>query len=305
LLGHAATESPFEFAKRVEAFVQKHSADDGRSDFDKKKSRRSLRLWTDNDGMTRLSGLLDPVSGQVVKTTLDRIADQLWRRDHRDQAMPVEERSNEARYADALVQACHRADRTDNVKKTPDKAIVVLSYDDLVEKLDAAGISPFLGDGTPIPASVARRLACDAGLIPMVLGGDSVVLDEGRSKRVATDAQRAALKLQWSTCSIADCTVPFEWTEIHHVTPFNEHGANGETNLDELTPACNHCHDLAHCPGWTVDKHSDGTVTTTAPDGRRWQRKPNRLRNEPPDAAAIRPSAATSGEAATLFSDAA
>jgi hypothetical protein len=43
-----------------------------------------------------------------------------------------------------------------------------------------------LDDRTPLPVATMRRLACDAHIIPVVLGGDGVVLDVGRSRRLAT-----------------------------------------------------------------------------------------------------------------------
>jgi hypothetical protein len=306
LLDAARTRSPRQFQDHVDRFVKQHSEDDGRTELDRQRARRGLRLWKDGDGMTRLSGQLDPVSGQAVRTTLGRIAEQLWRRDHQDRAdepVPFLERTDEGRYADALVEACGRAERTDKVQKTPDKAIVILGYDTLVGGLDRSGIATVLADGTPIPASEARRLACDAGLIPVVLDGDSVPLDVGRAKRVATPAQRAAIGLQWSTCAVADCGVPFEWTELHHQDPF---AAGGPTDLGNLIPACSHGHRLAHTPGWSVEKQPDGSVVTTAPDGRSWHRHPDgpgvKRRSEPPPAAAPDPG---DEPAADLFDQAA
>ena len=41
--------------------------------------------------------------------------------------------------------------------------------------------------------SEARRLACNAGLLPVVLGGASVPLDLGRQERFYSEAQRTAL----------------------------------------------------------------------------------------------------------------
>jgi hypothetical protein len=161
-----------------------------------------------------------------------------------------------------------------------------------------------LADGTPIPASVARRMACAAGLIPVVLGGPSLKLDLGRAQRIASPAQRLALKTLWETCSFADCRAPLDWCEIHHTVPFNQHGGHGRTDLDQLTPICRHCHDLAHTPGWTFtkDPHTHATVTI-APDRTRWQREPNR-RTEPPPAAATHPEA-PEAPAATPFTHAA
>ena len=46
------------------------------------------------------------------------------------------------------------------------------------------------GDGQPIPPETVRRHACDAVIIPIVLNGQGVVLDQGRGQRVATADQR-------------------------------------------------------------------------------------------------------------------
>lgn len=49
-------------------------------------------------------------------------------------------------------------------------------------------------DGTRIPVETARRIACDAEIIPIVLGGEGVPLDAGRGRRLATKEQRVALR---------------------------------------------------------------------------------------------------------------
>jgi hypothetical protein len=310
LLAAGAGETPKEFRERLARFVKAHSADDGRSEHDKKVAARKLRWWRDKDGMTQLHGTFDPVSGQVIRSTLDRVVEQLWRRDHQnhpaDEPVPSSGRDDEQRNADALTEICRRADQVDGpARRGRDRAIVVLSLDDLLDRLNNAGIDSTLADGTPIPASVARRLACDAAIVPLTLNGDSVPLDLGRAVRDATDAQRTALAAQYSTCMIGDCTIPFAWTEIHHLDPFHANGHHGMTDLDNLIPACDHGHDLAHSPGWSVEKLADGSVITTAPDGTTWHRMPNgpaaRHRTQPPPAATT----PTADPAATPFTEAA
>jgi hypothetical protein len=318
LLEEGRQETPNQFRDRLARFVQQHSEDDGRSELDRKKARRRLRFWRDKDGMDQLRGSFDPVMGQSIRSTLERKIDELYRRDHQhhpqDEPVPLEERSNEQRAADALLEICRGADQVDGPAKANKKAVVFLSLDDLLGRLDRAGIPSTLADGTPIPASEARRLACDAGLIPMVLGGDSIPLDEGRAKRLPTPGQRTALSVVYSTCMIGDCSIPFDWCEVHHILPWDPRAGGGPTDLHNLVPACNHGHDLAHTPGWTVEKLADGSVVTTAPDGSSWHRQPNgpatrRRSAEPPPAAAsepVRERADRPAEpAATLFVDAA
>ena len=312
LLAIGKDETAKEFRRRLERFVKVHSEDDGRSEHDRKNARQRLSAYWDRDGMLQLRGSFGPEAGQRVIQTLGEKSEELFRRDHRDhpeaEPVPTSERTNEQRLAEALDLLCRR-DRGRGPAKNNDRAVVILSYEDLLAKLEAAGIASTLADGTPVPASVARRMACDAGIIPLVLGGDSVPLDLGRVKRTASPGQRLALKALWSTCSIADCRAPFAWCEIHHIEPFNEDGRFGPTDLANLTPACDHCHDLAHTPGWDVAKESDGTVVTTAPDGTTWRRRPDRCQPEgrpaePPPAAASEPGP-SDAPAATLFTHAA
>jgi hypothetical protein len=95
----------------------------------------------------------------------------------------------------------------------------------------------------PISAGAARRLAARAGTIPVVLGGDSEILDLGRTKRHATRAQRRALLYRDRTCTANGCDRPATWTDAHHQTPWSR---GGPTDLDNLTLHCGFHHTQAH-----------------------------------------------------------
>jgi len=71
--------------------------------------------------------------------------------------------------------------------------LVQLSLDELGARLAGARL---LDDTGTLPAAVARRLCCDAQLIPTVLDGRSVPLDLGRSARFFSTAQRHALAVR-------------------------------------------------------------------------------------------------------------
>ena len=60
--------------------------------------------------------------------------------------------------------------------------VVTMTLEQLMADLDAAGVCT-LDTGGHISAGEARRLACTAGIIPMVLGGKGQVLDVGRKRR--------------------------------------------------------------------------------------------------------------------------
>jgi hypothetical protein len=119
-------------------------------------------------------------------------------------------------------------------------------------------------DGTPLPVEVIRRLACQAEIIPVVLNGRGEALAVGRAQRLATPAQRAALRAMHRTCIGATCTVPFDACQIHHVIPWDQ---GGPTDLENLAPLCNRDHHRVHEGGWTLTITPDRIATWTRPDG--------------------------------------
>ena len=100
--------------------------------------------------------------------------------------------------------------------------------------------------GTLSPASL-RMLACDAAVVPVVLGGVGQPLDVGRATRTIPDGLRRAVAARDGGC--ARCGRPPSWCEVHHVVAW-EHG--GETKLGNLVMLCRVCHRLVHHAGWKV-----------------------------------------------------
>ena len=76
----------------------------------------------------------------------------------------------------------------------------------------------WLDTGEPISAAEARRMACDAQILPAVLGGDSQVLDLGRARRLFTGPIRRALILRDRGCGFPGCDRPARWAGGSFVT---------------------------------------------------------------------------------------
>jgi len=112
--------------------------------------------------------------------------------------------------------------------------------------------------GDRITAGQARRLACQARLIPVVLGTDSEVLDLGRSTRLFTPAQRKAMAIRDRECTAEGCSIPAAWCEAHHQQPWS---TGGHTNLADGKLLCPFHHHRAHDPGWHTTHHPNGTTT--------------------------------------------
>ncbi len=100
-----------------------------------------------------------------------------------------------------------------------------------------------LDTGATVSPGQARRLGCGAGIVPVVLGGDSEPLDLGRERRLHTASMRRALSFRYDTCAAEGCERPFAWCEIHHPDPW---ASGGATSLDNAVPLCWHHHRRAH-----------------------------------------------------------
>ena len=87
-----------------------------------------------------------------------------------------------------------------------------------------------------LSAGEARRLACNAGILPAVLGGKSVALDLGRESRLFSESQRVAKGLEHTTCAATGCERPYAWCELHHRQPWAQGGRTDLANADPALP---------------------------------------------------------------------
>jgi hypothetical protein len=159
---------------------------------------------------------------------------------------------------------------------------VLIDHTTLVSGLHDAGICEY-ADGTALDVATARQMACEANILPVVLGGRGLPLDVGQARRLATVAQRHALAAVHATCAIEGCAVPFDRCEIHHVDPW-ENG--GPTDLANLVPLCSHDHHEVHRRESVLTITDDRTLIVTEIDGTVTRHRPDRRPpgNADPDA---------------------
>jgi len=96
--------------------------------------------------------------------------------------------------------------------------------------LCCAAITPILHDtpvlhDTPGPGSLIDRIASTA----------AEPLAVGRAKRLATPAQRHALRMRDGGCAIPGCAIGAALTQPHHVTPW---AIDGKTDLTNMISLC-------------------------------------------------------------------
>ena len=118
-----------------------------------------------------------------------------------------------------------------------------------------------LDSGTMVDAATARRWACDAEIIPMVLGAKSEPLDVGRMARTATDAIRRALNLRDGGCVFPGCTRPPRRCHAHHVRHWLD---GGQTAVENMVLLCRHHHLVVHHDHWLLEM-IDGLPWFTPP----------------------------------------
>lgn len=123
--------------------------------------------------------------------------------------------------------------------------VVTMTLEQLLKDLATAGlVSASNADGEiAISAEEARRLACNAGLVPVVLDGKGQPLDVGRASRLYRAPQRRAIRLRDRRCRAEGCTIPAAWCEVHHRVPW---AAGGCTDVADGVSLCSHHHHLVH-----------------------------------------------------------
>ncbi|MGH3833760.1 MAG: DUF222 domain-containing protein [Pseudonocardiaceae bacterium] len=184
---------------------------DGDEPADEPERVRELRVRTGSDGTVTLNGKLDPEGGARVVEVLNSLN---GRRPPVD-GVP-DQRSRARRDADALVEAMSGLlDEGGLPTRGGQRPHLVLTMrlPDLIEGLGSA----VLDTGGRMSAAEVRRLACDSGVIPMVLGGDSMPLDVGRQQRLATAALRDALARRDQGCCFPGCDRPPRYCHAHHI----------------------------------------------------------------------------------------
>src|SRR5262249_42715874 len=138
---------------------------------------------------------------------------------------------------------------------TTTSVMVMVSLDTLRTGLGVADTST----GDRLTAGQTRRLACQAGILQVVLGAKGEILDLGRTRRLFSSAQRKAMAIRARACTPDGCSSPAAWCEAHHhKQPWSQ---GGKTDLTDGKLLCPFHHHRAHDPGWQTHHHPNGTTT--------------------------------------------
>ena len=130
-----------------------------------------------------------------------------------------------------------------------------------------------LSTGDEMSASQARRFACNAQLIPVVLDGKSKILELGLAKRLFGRYQRIGLANRDKGCCWKGCDRPPAWCEAHHLQWWSR---GGPTDLKNGALFCFYHHHLMHNGEWWARMASDGIIEVIPPKRIDPEQKPMR-----------------------------
>jgi hypothetical protein len=255
LVTAAESCDPTELARFVRELRSRLGAEeDAEAAAQRRYESRWLRLTPTFDGMHAVDGMLDPASAAVIKAALAPLLERTGDDDTR---------TGGQRLADGLVTiaevAMHSGGLPEHGGEKP-QVIVTIPWPSL-QAVNGAVLNGADGlasmNGLPVTPETARMVACDAEILPAVLGGDGEVLDLGRRQAIWSPAQRRALRLQETGCRFIGCQAGLERCRIHHI----QHWAHGgKTDLANAVHLCKFHHWLVHHSNWQISKDRHNKV---------------------------------------------
>jgi hypothetical protein len=297
LVEAAKSSTPEELGQRAHRFVADADGDGGAKRSERLRAQQKVVFFDRDDGMRAMLAAGAPEDLETVQRAVDLVADDLWRKQHPNRnPQKCEATTVEYRRTDALVEIAKRVLAQQPLTGTAAAAAAADTSGDVTDeelteaaRASARAAKPLffvlidyltaadqftqrpvcqLADGTVLSPDTARRLLCDAGIIPMVLGSRGEVLNQGRKVYQPTMAQRRAVFIRDRHCRFPGCRKPAKWSDVHHIVWWE---TGGRTDYSNLLLLCGHHHHLVHEGGWRL-RGNAYDFTVHRPDGHYFDR---------------------------------
>jgi hypothetical protein len=242
LIAMAVQDGPRGCRRLRPALLAKYGLD-GQLQTEQDAARRFVSLsqpMEDGTGTAEYRLVLDPEGKAVLEAALGPLSAPKPVDGERDL------RSCDQRRGEALVSLVRRAVEAGEGIGSNAKAqlIVTMDWEALASGVRGAGTTIGGSDtGTMLAPETVRRLACNASVIPMVLGSRSEILDQGRAVRFFTPAQTRRLWLRDRGCTYPGCSMPPHWADAHHLVHWADFGPS---DLGNAALLCEHHHTVVH-----------------------------------------------------------
>lgn len=240
LAGQARFVGPRDVRVLADRLRYERDQDGAHHDEEQQVARRELHLGTNREGMLTLHGQLDREAGAALRTALEPLA----KPQPTDDGEP-DPRSAAKRNADALVQLLDgRAAESPAGGGIRRRVVVTIGLHALTERIGGGTLE---ATGEPLSATSVRRMACDAEIIPVVLGGHGEPLDIGRAQQSVPRHLRRLLLVRDGSCAFPGCDRPLGASHAHHCQHWAE---GGKTAIDNLVMLCAGHHRHLHAENW-------------------------------------------------------
>ncbi len=289
LLPEVESMSAAQVARAAEAALVAARPEDADSREQDAYQRRRLTI-TDTDDGIRISGVLPRLEGEALAAVVNAMAErQRTVGDHLTAAQ---------RRADGLTAVVAAAADTRAPSQGGLPASVVMTLPaaeaERIASRQAREPQPLFGAGcagTQAPGSLGQRhllgdgearfglccaditpIAADEprSLVARLAGGGVEPLAVGRAQRLATPAQRKALRLRDGGCAIGGCTMPAQQCQPHHV---REWSLGGATDLGNMVLLCWAHHRQVDLNRWTITRRDRRWRATPTPR-HQWRTRP-------------------------------
>ena len=230
---------------------------------------RSLRLFRQPNGMTRLVWVMDTETAAVVTELYDRATSPKLggprflaesEQGQLAQQIELDARTPEQRASDVFTGLLLHGADADDSELLGSGAPAIRVHVTATTMATRSGFATIEGQADPVSITTVERLICNGIITPIVFDTAGNPLDVGREQRLFTKKQRIALAARDGGCMMPGCDRPPSWTEAHHTNHWDRD--TGHTNIDDGILLCRHHHLEVHNGGWEI--HG-----STPPGGRR------------------------------------
>jgi hypothetical protein len=265
----AGEHRPDELAKLADKLTDCLNPDGDFTEHDRARRRGLIIGKQDLDGMSPISGYLNPEARATIDAVFAKLAapgmcnpddiEPCISGTPSQAAIQGDTRSAAQRNHDALVAAGRALLASGDLGQHNGlpAAIIVTTT---LQELEAGAGKALTGGGTLLPMSDVIRLGSHAHHYLAIFDkGKALALYHTR--RLASPAQRIMLHAKDRGCTFPGCTVPGYLCEVHHC---NRYTTNPVTDVNDLTFGCGPNHKLAE-QGWTTRKNAHGDTEWLPP----------------------------------------
>lgn len=225
----------------------------------------TLTMSDSGDGLTRIKAKIPTAQAGMLRTALEAFASprrqkpiEPDRGPHGDAALGHPNHAQRMGWAFLELIEHLPSDKLPQAGGLPAVVTIETTLEALRTELGKAGVTC----GTELSASQARRMACNANLIPIVMDGESKILDIAPTRRLHDRLQRHAIVKRDGGCCWRGCDRPPAWCEVHHPEPYAE---GGPTTVDNGALFCFLHHHLLHDADWYARIAADGIIEVIPP----------------------------------------